>query len=124
MNALIKTLNEVMNIKRAGKRECISCPTSKVLIKVLELMKKEGYIDYKIINDKFEKVVITIKKLNECRAITPRFYVQKKELDKFTRRYLPARDFGILIISTDKGLLTNREVMEQGLGGSLIAYCF
>jgi len=124
MNALIKTLNELMNAKRAGKSEHVAKPVSKLLIKVLELMKREGYIDFKIIKDRFEKVAISIKKLNECKAITPRFYVQKNEVDKFVRRFLPARDFGILIISTDKGLLTHPEAAEKGLGGSIIAYCY
>jgi len=45
-------------------------------------------------------------------------------MEQYIKRFLPARDIGILIISTSKGLMTHKEAMEKGAGGSLIAYCF
>ena len=57
-------------------------------------------------------------------AIKPRFAVKATEYEKFEKRYLPAKGFGILIVSTVKGLMTHYEAKQQGLGGRLIAYCY
>jgi ribosomal protein S8 len=120
---LSDVLNQVMMAKNAGKKTC-EVGASNVLVKVLEIMKKHGYIDYELKEDKFKKIIIKIKSLNECRSIRPRFYVKKNELEKFIRRFLPARGFGIIIVSTNKGLMTHADAMEKEIGGSLIAYCF
>jgi small subunit ribosomal protein S8 len=118
-------LNCIMNAKRAGKKFCI-VPTSNFLIRLLEVMKKNGYVaSYDEEHAKnLRNVRIEFGKLNECKAIKPRFYIAKGELDKYMGRFLPARDFGILILSTSKGLMTHKEAIEKGIGGSLIAYCF
>lgn len=122
MDALTNALNHIMDVKMVGKYSC-RVPASKLLISVLKIMHKHGYIDYKIEKGKNE-AIIEIRKLNECRAITPRFYVRAREIDKYVRRFLPSRELGILIISTSSGLLTHHEAVEKKLGGSLIAYCF
>lgn len=126
MDVLTNALNQIMNAKRVGKNSCV-VPASKLLINVLKVMHKHGYISYKIEKKEknaSKKVAIEIQKLNECRAITPRFYVKVEELEKYVRRFLPSRELGILIISTSSGLLTNKEATQKKLGGSLIAYCF
>lgn len=118
-------LNCIMNSKRAGKAFC-TVPSSNFLIDVLEIMKKHGYLSgYEETHAGSARTArIEFGKLNECRAIKPRFYVTKQEIDKYTRRFLPARDFGILIVSTSKGLMTQQEALDKGTGGSLIAYCY
>ena len=123
MDTISDRLNQIMMAMNAGKKS-FEMYSSKFLVKVLEIMKKNGYIDYKLKDDKFQKVVIEIKLLNECRSIRPRFYVKKDELDRYIRRFLPSRGFGVIIISTSKGLMTHNEALEKGIGGSLIAYCF
>ena len=116
-----KAFNEIMNAKRAGKEVYIAKPISKLLIEIFKIMKENGYIDYKTKKKKFGQILVTIKKLNECKTIKPKFNVGKKNIDKYVRRFLPARDLGIIIISTNKGLKTNKD-METG--GCLIAYCY
>jgi small subunit ribosomal protein S8 len=123
MDTISDRLNQIMMAMNAGKKS-FEMHSSKFLIEILEIMKKNGYVDYQIKNDKFQKVVIEIKSLNECRSIRPRFYVKKEELDRYIRRFLPSRGFGVIIISTSKGLMTHTEALEKGIGGSLIAYCF
>jgi len=120
---LSDNLNQIMMAKNAGKRNC-ELYSSKFLIKVLEIMKKNDYLDYEIKEDKFQKVAIKIKSLNKCSSIRPRFYIKKDEIEKYIRRFLPARGFGIIIVSTSKGLMAHTEAIEKGVGGSLIAYCF
>ncbi|MEM3405644.1 MAG: 30S ribosomal protein S8 [Candidatus Pacearchaeota archaeon] len=116
-------LCKIMNAKKARKKEVLVSYYSKLLLSILELAKKNNYIkDYFI--DKEKKLRITIGELNECKAIKPRFDVQIKDIEKYVRRYLPARNFGIIIISTSKGIMTHYEALEKNLGGSLIAYFY
>jgi len=122
---LSDALNQIMNAKKVGKTEVEIKRTSKLLISLLELMKKDGYIDFKKgEKEGKETILIEIKELNECKAIKPRFYVSISEIDKYSRRYLPSRKFGELIISTSKGLLKQGECYDKNIGGSLIAYYY
>ena len=127
MDLISKTLNEIMNAKTAGKVEYETTPVSILLFEVLKIMKRDGYLDYssdKGKDKKFPSVKLSIKRLNECRAIRPRFHFQAGELEKYLRRYLPSRDLGIIIVSTDKGIMDHKDAMEKKLGGILLAYCY
>ena len=53
-----------------------------------------------------------------------RFSVNKSQIEKYRRRYLPSRNMGTVIISTNKGLLTHEEAQEEEIGGCLIAYFY
>lgn len=122
---LASLLNDMMNCKKAGKYETVIVGESKLLLDVLKIMKKEGYIEELTEEeDKFHKIRIKFGKINECKAIKPRFLIKKSNFDKYIRRFLPARDLGILIVSTSRGIMTHKDAIEKGLGGCLIAYCF
>jgi len=114
-------LNQIMNIKKAGKTEVRIKKYSKFLLNLLDLMKKLDYLDYKVEGRELE---VEIKKMNECKVIKPRYNVSVDRIKKYIRRFLPAKDFGFIIISTSKGLLTHEEALEKDIGGSLIAYIF
>lgn len=115
------TLNQIMNAKRARKSSVTIKKYSKLLLDILKVAKKYGYIEsYKTKGTELE---ISFK-LNECRAVKPRFDAQVKDINKYIRRYLPARNFGILILSTSSGLITHEEAFEKNIGGSLIAYFY
>ncbi len=114
-------LNCIMNAIRAKRKFC-TVPKSNLLLALLGIMKSNGYV--KGYNEEGSKIAIEIGGINECRAIKPRLYVGRRDFDKYIRRFLPARDFGILVISTSSGLITHRDAVEKGVGGSLIAYCF
>ena len=116
-------LNQIMNAKRAGKTSLVIRRYSKVLINLFELMKSKGHIDFEV-NEENKTVKVEIIKLNECRAVKPRYYVDVKGIDKYLRRFLPSRNFGSLIISTNKGMVNQKEALEQNIGGSLIAYFY
>lgn len=116
-------LNQIMNAKRVEKRELVIRKYSKVLLGLFEMMKGEGYIDYEV--DEERKVVeVTILKLNESRAVKPRYYVGAQDIDKYLRRFLPSRNFGTLVISTNKGMISHKEALKENLGGSVIAYYY
>ena len=115
-------LNEIMNAKKSRKESVVVDRHSKLLLKVLEIGKKNGYIEnYKVNKTKLE---VKIGYINECKAIKPRFYVTKEEIMKYVKRFLPARGIGIMIISTNKGVMTHVEAINNGLGGALIAYFY
>ncbi len=116
------TLNQMMNVKKAGKSEVVVNRYSKVLINLLDIVKKIGYLEYKI---EGRKLRIKINNnLNEFKAIKPRYSVSVDKINKYVRRFLPARDFGFVIISTNKGMMLHQEAEEKNIGGCLIAYIF
>src|SRR3989338_2011461 len=84
-------------------------PVSKITKAVLEIMKDNHYIGaYTIIDDGkggFIEINL-IGGVNKCGAIKPRFAATVKEYDKFEKRFLPSKDFGIIILSTSKGIMT------------------
>ncbi len=114
-------LNQIMNAKRTKKNYVVVKRNSKLLLGLLEIAKAHGYIEsYKAKGNELE-----IKfNLNNCRAIKPRFTVQVKDIDKYARRYLPARNFGIIVVSTSSGLMTHDTASEKNIGGSLMAYFY
>jgi ribosomal protein S8 len=114
-------LNEIMNAKRAGKKSLVVRKNSKLIRNVLDIAKNKGYIEY---SAEGNEIKIEIKKLNEFRAIKPRFTVSVDNINRYVRRFLPARNFGFVIISTNQGLMDHSEAEEKKLGGCLIAYLF
>ncbi len=114
-------LNQIMNAKKAKKEVLVITRSSKLLLKVLDLMKQFGYVNYELTDT---KLTIDIKSINECGSIKPRYTVDVKNIDKYTRRYLPARNFGYVLISTSKGLMTQEEALNNKIGGCLIAYFY
>lgn len=114
-------LNQIMNAKRSGKKELVVTKHSKLLRDILGIAKEAGYIDYT-----YEKNIlkIEIKNVNAIRSIKPRYTVPSKRIDFYVRRYLPARNFGFIILSTNKGLMKHNEAQEKNIGGCLIAYVY
>jgi small subunit ribosomal protein S8 len=56
--------------------------------------------------------------------VKPRYFVGADTIDKYLRRFLPSKNFGTLIISTNKGLLDQKEAIKENVGGSVIAYFY
>ncbi|MBL7059174.1 30S ribosomal protein S8 [Candidatus Pacearchaeota archaeon] len=117
-------LNMIKNAKKARKENIEIKRISNLLIEVLKIMKQKGAIKKYKINSKDKTLEISIGKLFDCRSIKPRFTVNLSQIEKYRRRFLPARDVGTVIISTNKGLLTHEEAVEEKIGGSLIAYFY
>ena len=124
---LANALSKVLNAELAGKKECIIKPYSKLIKAVFKIMQREGYIgEQKEVDDGRGGylVVNLIGAINKCGAIKPRYDVCLDEFEKFEKRYLPAKDFGFLIVSTSKGLMTHTEAKKVGVGGKLIAFVY
>jgi len=124
---LADALSKIKNSERAGKMVVEIKPASKLIARVLEIMHEEGYVDsVEYVDDaRGGKFIVRLKgKINDCGAIKPRFSVRIREMDKWERRYLPARDFGILILTTPQGVMTHREAKKRHVGGRLLAYVY
>lgn len=115
-------INQIMNAKRALKKEIEIKSHSKFLLSILAIAKLNYYIKNYRTEGKVLKV--EIGKLNGCRAIKPRTMVQVKEIEKYIKRYLPAKNIGIIVVSTSSGLVTHRTALEKNIGGSLVAYFY
>jgi small subunit ribosomal protein S8 len=126
-DTLSVALSNILNAEKVGKTFCLIKPSSRLTLKILELMKSNLYIgDYEIINPSQggEIRVELIGRINKCGVIKPRFSVKIVDYVKFEKRYLPAVELGFLIVSTPKGIMTHKEAIEKNLGGSLLAYVY
>lgn len=124
---LANVLSHIYNYEKLGKKEAATKNNSKVIRNVLDIMNQEGLIgSYEIIEDgKGNQLKLSLLgTLNKCGVIKPRHRIGVADFEKFEKRYLPAKDFGIIIISTNKGLMTHKQAKEQNLGGTLISYAY
>ncbi|MFH1589771.1 MAG: 30S ribosomal protein S8 [archaeon] len=126
-NPIANVLSFIQNNERLGKNEVITLNNSKMIKGILEIMQREGYLgSFEEIKDSkgnFLKINL-IGKVNKVNVIRPQFQIKINQYEKFEKRFLPAKNFGIIIISTNQGLLTHTEAKEKKLGGKLIAYCY
>ena len=126
-DTLSNALSHILNCERRGKKECIVGNVSRVVKEVLTIMKKlkyiEGFESTKTDRGEFVKIRLS-GRINKCGVIKPRFPIKTTDFEKYEKRYLPAKDFGVIIISTPKGIMTHLESIKRGLGGRLLAYCY
>ncbi len=124
---MANALSKVDNAERAEKTEVVVSPISKQMVAVFNILKKGGWIkDFEAVLDaRGGQIKITLaKSMNRIGAIKPRFPVKFEDLEKFEKSYLPAKDFGRLIISTPQGMMTHIEARKKKIGGILIAYVY
>ena len=124
---LANCLSTIMNNEMRNKRECIVFPASKLIGNVLKVIQRHGYIgEFEFIDDgragKFR--IQLLGRINKCGVIKPRYSVKVKEIEEFEKRYLPAKDMGVLIISTPYGVLSHKEAIQKHTGGKLLAYVY
>ncbi|MDD5111405.1 MAG: 30S ribosomal protein S8 [Candidatus Altiarchaeota archaeon] len=120
-------ITSIRNSVKVGKSECTIKPTSQLLVEVLKVFQKEGYIEGFEQTDNGRGGAIKIKLgkiINDCGVIKPRFPVRKDSYVKWEKRFLPASDFGLLVVSTPKGVMSHKESKAQGHGGRLLAYIY
>ncbi|QTX02791.1 30S ribosomal protein S8 [Candidatus Phytoplasma luffae] len=101
--------------------EKVSVPISKFKIKILEVIKKEGFIKDFYLDKANKKIIIYLKyNADKQRIITGLKRVSKYvPVNKIPRVY---NGLGIALISTSKGVLTDYEALLQNVGGEVLAY--
>ena len=126
-DVLAAGMSAMLNNERIGKLECDIYPGSKLIQRVLEILKEKGYVSGFEIKKDDKGSSISVKltgQINKCGVVKPRYSVKVNDIEKYEKRYLPAKDFGILILSTPQGLMTHTDAKIKNIGGKLIAYCF
>jgi small subunit ribosomal protein S8 len=110
-----------------NKRDCIITPSSKLLGRVLRVLQLNGYIgEFEFIEDgrsgKFK--VQLLGRINKCGAIKPHYPASTDEFEKWEKTYLPAREMGILVVSTSTGVISHKEAKGKNVGGRLLAFVY
>ena len=112
----------------SSKHESVNVPASKLKIEIARILNEEGYINgYEVIDDGLQGVIkITLKyAANKQKVITGlkrvskpglRVYASKEELPRVLK------GLGIAIISTSKGIMTDREARKLNVGGEVLAF--
>lgn len=112
------------------KHPSVEVPASKLKIELAKLLKEEGYIaDYSVVDSgKFKVIIITLKydgkgnsvitKLERISKPGLRHYSKAKNLQKVLG------GMGVAIVSTPKGLLTDRKARKENVGGEVLCYVY
>jgi len=126
-NILANLFTTLFNTEDRRKDSCIVVPTSKLAIEVLNTLKKEGYIaEFEHIDDKRggKFKIKLLAKISKCGAITPRFKVKKDEYGVWERQFLPSYDRGMLLVTTNQGVMSHKDAANKNIGVFLIGYVY
>ena len=124
---LSNALSGVNNAESVGHLAHTVSPASNMIGNVLEVFYDRGYISgFDFVDDgKAGTFEVELKgAINKCGAVKPRYSAKADEYEKWEKRYLPARDYGALIVTTSHGVMSHYEAREQGIGGQVIAYVY
>jgi small subunit ribosomal protein S8 len=122
-------LTRIRNAIMAKKKEVVVEPASKLKMAILDVLKREGYIEgYKIEGEGVKKKIIVYLKYYQGKPVIQviervskperRIYVGVDEIPKVYN------GLGIAILSTSKGVLSDREAKKLRVGGELICKVF
>lgn len=121
-------LTRIRNANTA-RHNSVLIPSSKMKVSIANILKTEGYIEnYELIdNGKFKDIKITLKYKDNKRT---RILSGIKKISKpGLRQYSGKEDLpqvlnglGIAIVSTNEGVMTDKEARKRGIGGELICY--
>lgn len=126
-NVLADALKTILNAERKGKRQVLIRPASKVVIKFLKLMQKNGYIgEFEVIDDhRSNKIVIELLgRINKCGVISPRFDVPLDKIESMTTNILPSRQFGKLVLTTNLGIMDHENCRKKHVGGKVVGFFY
>lgn len=120
-------LVQIRNAEKVGKKDVFVRPASQLIGRVLTVMQEQGYLGpFEFLEDQRggSYRVQLLGRINSCGVIKPRYAVKRVEFEKWEARYLPAQDFGALILSTTNGVVSQYQAKELQTGGRLLAYVY
>lgn len=126
-DTLSDALSSINNAARNEKEYAEVSPTSNLIQNILLKLQEEGYVGvFELVEDgKGGKFKVEVNKsVNQCQSVKPNFYVKNDEYTKWAKRYLPARNFGKLLVTTPQGVMTHEEAVEENIGGKLLGYVY
>lgn len=126
-NTIADAMSTLKNASDGGKATCTLEPASKLIGAMLRIMQDAGYIgSFDYVDDRRggQFQVHLSGGINKCGVITPRYPVGLDELEYWETRYLPAKNFGLLILTTSQGVLTHEQARQAGIGGELLGFVY
>ena len=121
-------LTRVRNALAAGHEE-VSVPANKIKVEIARILKEEGFInDYEVVGDNAKEKAININLKygpNKQKVITGLKRISKPGLKVYAKANAIPRvlnGLGVALISTSKGLMTDRDARKANLGGEVVAY--
>ena len=112
---------------RDGKAHVSLAPTSRLIGEVLRIFRENKYIEeFTFVADgRGGQYDVTLaRRINSCGVIKPRLAVRRRDLEAYESRFLPAQDFGLLVLSTNQGVMSHAKARELKIGGKLLAYVY
>ena len=106
----------------------VEVPASKMKLEIARILKEEGFIsDFKVNKDKVQDIIVLNLKYGEKkeRVITGLKRISKPGLRVYAKAdEIPKvlNGLGIAIVSTSKGIMTDKQARKQSLGGEVLAY--
>jgi len=125
-DTLADALSLIKNAERIGRRTCVT-RASKEVKAVLKVLQDNNYIGmFEFIDDgRSGKFRVELKgKIIDTNVIKPRFSMALDEFVKWEKRYLPARNIGLLVLTTPKGVIDHKKARELHIGGKLVCFVY
>jgi small subunit ribosomal protein S8 len=111
---------------QAAKKVAVKMPSSKLKVAIAKLLTEEGYVaDYAVSGDVKPELEVTLKYFEANPVIEQIQRVSRPGLRIYKKKdALPSvmGGLGIAVVSTSKGLMTDRAARKAGLGGEIICY--
>jgi len=126
-DTLSDALSSINNATRVGNERATISPATNLVKNVLIQLQQKGYIGvFELVEDgKGGKFKVEVNdQINEIEPVKPNFFVKADEYIKWEKRYLPARNFGHLIVTTPKGVMTHEDAKSENVGGKLLGYVY
>ncbi len=120
-------LASIYNAEQAGFYEVTVHPVSKLLGRMLDIMQHGGYVgEYERLENGRggEFKIKLVGRINQCGVIKPRHSVKRTDYYKCESRYLPAQDFGLLIVTPTTAVTPHNDAKDARIGGRLLAYVY
>ena len=119
-------LTRIRNANAMRYKE-VEVPASNLKIEIARILKEQGFIhDYKIKKNNVQNIIVSLKYgQNKERVITGLKRISKPGLRVYVKATEVPRvlnGLGIAIISTSKGVMSDKEAREASLGGEVLAY--
>jgi small subunit ribosomal protein S8 len=118
-------MSTIANAEILGRKEVTIRPASRIIANVLRVIQKYGSIgEFEVMEDLWIISVHLLGRITKIGVIKPRYPVKVQDYVEWEKRFLPARDMGILVVSTSEGVMSHHEAAEKNLGGRLLAYVY